>query len=43
MSLSPAYLRYQFFETSFARSFFSVAVGGAIIAAFSAALGTAAS
>jgi predicted membrane protein (TIGR00267 family) len=37
-----AYLRYKFFETSFARSFVSVAVGGAIIAAVSSALGIAA-
>ena len=37
-----AYLRYKFFRLSFARSFVSVAVGGAIIAALSAALGTAA-
>jgi erythrin-vacuolar iron transport family protein len=37
-----AWLRYTFFETSFARSFISVAVGGAIISALSAALGVAA-
>jgi VIT1/CCC1 family predicted Fe2+/Mn2+ transporter len=37
-----AYLRYKYFETSFARSFVSVAVGGAIIAAVSSALGVAA-
>jgi erythrin-vacuolar iron transport family protein len=37
-----AWLRYTFFETSFARSFVSVAVGGAIISALSAALGVAA-
>jgi VIT1/CCC1 family predicted Fe2+/Mn2+ transporter len=37
-----AYLRYKFFETSFARSFVSVAVGGAIIAAVSSGLGIAA-
>jgi len=37
-----AYLRHKFFRLSFARSFLSVAVGGAIIAALSAALGTAA-
>jgi VIT1/CCC1 family predicted Fe2+/Mn2+ transporter len=37
-----AWLRYAFFETSFARSFLSVAVGGAIISALSAALGVAA-
>jgi erythrin-vacuolar iron transport family protein len=38
-----AWLRYTFFETSFIRSFVSVAVGGAIISALSAALGVAAS
>jgi VIT1/CCC1 family predicted Fe2+/Mn2+ transporter len=38
-----AWLRYKFFHMSFARSFVSVAVGGAIIAALSAGLGTAAS
>ena len=37
-----AWLRYTFFETSFARSFISVAVGGAIISALSAGLGVAA-
>src|SRR5437868_6299421 len=37
-----AWLRYIFFETSFARSFISVAVGGAIISALSAGLGVAA-
>jgi hypothetical protein len=37
-----AWLRYTFFETTFARSFVSVAVGGAIISALSAALGVAA-
>ena len=37
-----AWLRYTFFETSFARSFLSVAVGGAIISALSAGLGVAA-
>ena len=37
-----AWLRYVFFQTSFARSFVSVAVGGAIISAMSAALGIAA-
>jgi VIT1/CCC1 family predicted Fe2+/Mn2+ transporter len=37
-----AWLRYEFFETSFARSFVSVAVGGAIISALSAGLGVAA-
>ena len=34
-----AYLRHKFFRTSFARSFVAVAVGGAIIASLSAALG----
>jgi VIT1/CCC1 family predicted Fe2+/Mn2+ transporter len=38
-----AWLRYRFFHTSFVRSFVSVAVGGAIIASLSAALGVAAS
>jgi erythrin-vacuolar iron transport family protein len=38
-----AWLRHRFFETSFARSFASVTVGGAIIAALSAGLGLAAS
>jgi hypothetical protein len=38
-----AWLRYTFFQTSFARSFVSVTVGGAIICALSAALGIAAS
>jgi erythrin-vacuolar iron transport family protein len=37
-----AWLRYTFFQTSFVRSFLSVTVGGAIIAALSAALGVAA-
>jgi VIT1/CCC1 family predicted Fe2+/Mn2+ transporter len=37
-----AWLRWRFFETSFARSFVSVAVGGAIIAGVSSALGIAA-
>jgi VIT1/CCC1 family predicted Fe2+/Mn2+ transporter len=37
-----AWLRYTFFQTSFARSFVSVAVGGAIISALSAGLGVAA-
>jgi erythrin-vacuolar iron transport family protein len=40
--LTLAYLRHKFFRTSFARSFLAVAVGGAIIAALSAALGVAA-
>jgi VIT1/CCC1 family predicted Fe2+/Mn2+ transporter len=34
-----AWLRHKFFQTSFARSFLAVAVGGAIIASLSAALG----
>lgn len=34
-----AYLRHRFFETSFARSFLAVTVGGAIIATLSAGLG----
>jgi VIT1/CCC1 family predicted Fe2+/Mn2+ transporter len=37
-----AWLRWKYFETSFARSFVTVAVGGAIIASVSAALGVAA-
>ena len=37
-----AWLRHRFFHTSFARSFLAVAVGGAIIAVLSAALGAAA-
>ena len=37
-----AWLRHRFFRTSFVRSFISVAVGGAIIASLSAALGIAA-
>jgi VIT1/CCC1 family predicted Fe2+/Mn2+ transporter len=37
--LTLAWLRHKFFETSFARSFLAVAVGGAIIASLSAALG----
>ena len=36
-----AWLRWRFFETSFARSFASVTLGGLIIAAVSAALGSA--
>lgn len=35
-----AWLRYTFFKTSFGRSFLSITVGGAIIAALSAALGS---
>ena len=34
-----AWLRHRFFRTSFARSFLAITVGGAIIAALSAALG----
>jgi hypothetical protein len=37
-----AWLRYMFFQTSFARSFVSVTVGGAIISGLSAGLGIAA-
>jgi erythrin-vacuolar iron transport family protein len=37
-----AWIRYVFFQTSFARSFVSVTVGGTIISALSAALGVAA-
>jgi erythrin-vacuolar iron transport family protein len=39
--LALAYLRWRFFETSFARSFATVTIGGAVIAGVSAALGTA--
>src|SRR5579863_5086486 len=41
--LTLAYLRHKFFQTSFARSFVAVAVGGAIIASLSAGLGVLAS
>ena len=37
-----AWLRHKFFQTSFARSFVAITVGGAVIAAMSAALGVAA-
>jgi erythrin-vacuolar iron transport family protein len=37
-----AWLRHAFFQTSFARSFLAITVGGVIIAALSAALGAAA-
>ena len=37
--LTLAWLRHRFFQTSFARSFLAVAVGGAIIASLSGALG----
>jgi VIT1/CCC1 family predicted Fe2+/Mn2+ transporter len=37
--LTLAWLRHKFFQTSFARSFLAVAVGGAIIASLSGALG----
>jgi VIT1/CCC1 family predicted Fe2+/Mn2+ transporter len=37
-----AWLRHKFFQTSFARSFLAITVGGAVIAAMSAALGVAA-
>jgi VIT1/CCC1 family predicted Fe2+/Mn2+ transporter len=36
-----AWLRWRFFDTSFARSFASVTLGGLIIASVSAALGSA--
>jgi VIT1/CCC1 family predicted Fe2+/Mn2+ transporter len=36
-----AWLRWRFFDTSFARSFASVTIGGVVIAAVSAALGSA--
>jgi VIT1/CCC1 family predicted Fe2+/Mn2+ transporter len=39
--LALAWLRWRFFETSFARSFASVTLGGVVIAGVSAALGTA--
>jgi VIT1/CCC1 family predicted Fe2+/Mn2+ transporter len=39
--LALAWLRWRFFETSFARSFASVTLGGAAIAGVSAALGSA--
>jgi erythrin-vacuolar iron transport family protein len=37
--ITLAYLRHKFFQTSFARSFLAVTVGGTIIASLSAALG----
>jgi erythrin-vacuolar iron transport family protein len=37
-----AWLRHKFFQTSFARSFVAITVGGTVIAAMSAALGVAA-
>jgi erythrin-vacuolar iron transport family protein len=37
--LTLAYLRHKFFQTSFARSFMAVTVGGAVIASLSGALG----
>jgi VIT1/CCC1 family predicted Fe2+/Mn2+ transporter len=37
--ITLAYLRHKFFQTSFARSFLAVTVGGIIIALLSAALG----
>ena len=40
--LSLALIRWRFFHTGFLRSFASVALGGAIIAGVSAALGAAA-
>jgi hypothetical protein len=36
-----AWIRWRFFNTSFLRSFVSIAIGGAIIATISAALGAA--
>ena len=36
---SLAWIRWRFFSTSFLRSFVSIAIGGAIIASVSAALG----
>src|SRR6266576_2159269 len=39
--LALALLRWRFFENSFARSFATVTIGGAVIAGVSAALGTA--
>jgi erythrin-vacuolar iron transport family protein len=41
--LTLAWLRHKFFQTSFARSFLAVTVGGVIIASLSAALGILAS
>jgi hypothetical protein len=41
--LTLAWLRHKFFQTSFARSFLAVTVGGAIIASLSAVLGVLAS
>jgi VIT1/CCC1 family predicted Fe2+/Mn2+ transporter len=41
--LALAWIRSRFFETSFLRSFASVTLGGAIIAAISALLGAVAS
>jgi erythrin-vacuolar iron transport family protein len=37
--LTLAWVRHRYFQTSFARSFVAVAVGGTIIASLSAALG----
>jgi len=37
--LTLAWLRHKFFQTSFARSFVAVTVGGAIIATLSGVLG----
>jgi hypothetical protein len=42
LSLALSWLRAHFFATGFLRSFVSVALGGVIIAALSAALGGAA-
>jgi hypothetical protein len=37
--MTLAWLRHKFFQTGFSRSFLAITVGGAIIAALSAALG----
>jgi erythrin-vacuolar iron transport family protein len=39
--VTPAWIRWRFFNTSFMRSFVSIAIGGTIIASISAALGAA--
>jgi hypothetical protein len=39
--IALAWLRWRFFDTSFARSFASITLGGVVIAGVSAALGTA--
>ena len=38
--LTLAWIRWRFFSTGFVRSFLSITLGGAIIVAVSAALGT---